>query len=183
MARRHAAATTPEGRYIASRIQDARRRGATNRQIGDAFGINERTVRKIVAGETPGTKIFAARMPKTKRPVSSPNIIRANVTLVDNDGNEIPRSVILKAPDLPGAKGRTAPTPFDIFRIPAMRQVAQREAEAMARRYGYRGGDATITGFQTVARRGPTSKLYIIRGTASRDEEYADWLREHTINQ
>jgi len=165
MARRKASAQSTEGRFIASRIQDARRRGATNAEIGDAFGMNERTVRKIVAGETPGTRVFARKMapPKGERRASTPNIFRADIELDDG----MVRTVNVKIPDLPTRTGKGAPTPFDVFRLPDLQQVADAEGRAMQRRYNM--GDARAPRFvglrQIVRRRAP--KLVTIRGVVS----------------
>lgn len=164
MARRKSQATTTEGRFIASRIQDARRRGATNRQIGEAFGINERTVRKIVSGETPGTRVYHRKMDAPKRPRSTPNIFRADLVIGEYDGREIVRSVNVKVPDLPTAKGKRAPTPFDVFRMPSLRSVALAEGDAMRRRYQLSAYAVKLAGLRSVAQRSASSKLIELRG-------------------
>lgn len=165
---RKSKASTPEGRFIASRIADAKRRGATNRQIGEAFGVNERTVRKIVAGETSGTRTYHRKMDAPKRPRSTPNIFRADLVIGEEDGREIVRSVNVKVPDLATARGKAAPTPFDVFRVPSLQQIAIAEGDAMRRRYGLSAFRVKLDGLRSVAQRGPTSKLVEIRGTAAR---------------
>lgn len=137
--RRRSAAKTTEGRIEAAAIQSARRRGMTNREIASRLGINERTVRKIVAGETSGTRIYAQRVTskQPKERVSSPNLFRADLRLgYDDDGFPIVRSINVKLPDVPGPTGPRAPTYFDILRFPDLESVAARESEAMTRRYG-----------------------------------------------
>lgn len=130
-ARRKSSATTPEGRLIASRIQDARRRGLTNKEIGTSFGINERTVRKIVAGETPGTRIYKEKAQPNKQRAST-NAFTVDIEIAKGEVRS--KNVIL--PDYTNAKGqRVAPTPFDVFRYPNLDEVAEREAENMRQRY------------------------------------------------
>lgn len=131
MARRKSSATTPEGRYIASRIQDARRRNLTNKEIAKAYGINERTVRKIIAGETPGTKIYKEKT-SVKGPRSTPNVFTADIQIADNEV----RSVNVLVPNYRNAKGESVPpTAFDLFRYPNLSEVADEEAAKMQRRY------------------------------------------------
>lgn len=164
MARRKSQATTTEARFIAARIRDAERRGYTQRQIGDAFGINERTVRKIKSGETSGTRTYHRKMDAPKRPRSTPNIFRADLIIGEQDGRDIVRSVNVKIPDLPTATGRKAPTPFDVFRLPTLAQVAIAEGDAMRRRYALGAFAVKLGGLRSVAQRSPTSRLVEIRG-------------------
>lgn len=160
--RRRSTATTDEGRFIASRIQDARRRGATNQEIADAFGIHERTVRKIVSGETPATRTFKRKMAPPSRPISTPNVFRADIELAPGEV----RTVNVKVPDLPTRQGRQAPTPFDVFRVPSLESVVAREERSMAIRYGFVGaGGRGLIGLRSVARRNPATRLIEIRGT------------------
>lgn len=160
MARRATPKPNPEARLLASRIQDARRRGATNREIGERFGMNERTVRKIVAGETPGTRIYAAKVPTPKVGGTTPNIMRANFDL----GDGVIRSRNVKIPNLPGIHGPVAPTPFDAFRLPELQGVAEAEGRAMQRRYGMTEANAPrLVGLQRIIQR-RAAKLITIKG-------------------
>jgi hypothetical protein len=159
-ARRHSAATTPEGRFEASRIQDARRRGYTNKQIATAWGINERTVRKIVAGETPGTRIYKERV-ETRQPRSSPNVFRADILVADGEV----RTINVRLPDYTNAKGqKVAPTAFDIFRYPDLDKVAMAEAKIMQQRYQFsQSYNASVVGLRPAARY--TKIPFVIEGT------------------
>lgn len=168
--RRRSAPATPEARIEASAIQQARRRGMTNREIADRLGINERTVRKIVSGETPGTRIFHKRMPEPTNRPASPNIFRADVRIgYDAQGKEIVRSVNVKLPDVPGPSGPRAPTYFDVLRLPDMRNVAQIEAEKMRNRYGelvtQEDAEAFISSLRAIIRRDESKTLHTIRGS------------------
>lgn len=134
--RRKARATTDEGRFIASRIQDARRRGYSTKIIADSYGINERTVRKILSGETSGRRLYAQHIAPTRdipfRAGTSPNIVRLDVVIgQDARGKDVVRTVNAKV-DL--VNGRT-PTPFDVLRMPNLALVAQAEADRMRRQY------------------------------------------------
>lgn len=168
--RRRATPSTPEARIEAAAIQRARSRGMTNAQIADRFGINERTVRKIVSGETPGTRIFAARMPAGKVKGASPNIFRADIRIgYAPDGSEVIRSVNVKIPDVQGPKGPRAPTFFDVLRLPDMQTVAKIEREKMQNRYGEQvhdpdTGDVQIISLRNIVKRDPTKTLHTIRG-------------------
>lgn len=162
-ARKHSAATSSEGRYIASRIQDARRRGVTNKEIAKAYDINERTVRKIVAGETPGTRIYQKRT-KTAGVRSSPNVFTVDIQIDDDEVRS--KNVIL--PDYTNAKGeKVAPTAFDIFRYPNLDKVAEAEARIMQQRYGMTGEyQPVVTGLRPVARYKKTP--FVVRGVERR---------------
>lgn len=140
--RRHSTARATEGRFIASRIQDARRRGATNREIADAFGVNERTVRKIVAGETSGVRTFG-RLEGVKRPSRAAaqsggtSIVRVNVIVgKDANGNDIYSSVNAQVPVLTTVGGgKRTPTQADIFRVPGLYDLIEAERSRLAARY------------------------------------------------
>ncbi len=167
--RKRSAARTPEARIEAAAIQAARRRGMTNKAIAERYGINERTVRKIVAGETSGTRIFHKRMPTVEGRAASPNIFRADVRIgYDAQGKDIIRSVNVKLPDVPGAKGMRAPNFFDVLRLPDMRSVAQTEAAKMRNRYGelvtQEDAEAFISSLRPIIRRDPEKTLHTIRG-------------------
>ena len=129
-ARKRSGATSQEGRYIASRIQDARRRGATNKEIATAYNINERTVRKIVAGETPGTKIYRERTTTTGKR-GSPNVFTVDIQISEDEVRS--KNVILPSRRKPNGDWLD-PTVFDMFRFPDLEQVAVEEARAMQRR-------------------------------------------------
>jgi hypothetical protein len=136
--RRRAAPSTPEARVEAAAIQQARRRGLTNRDIAQRLGINERTVRKIVAGETPGTRIYREKVTSqtSKDRPASPNIFRADLRIgQDAEGGDVVRTINVKLPDVPGARGRRAPNFFDVLRLPDLQGIANAEAMAMQQRY------------------------------------------------
>lgn len=160
--RRKSSASTTEGRFIASRVQDARRRGYTNREIAAAFDINERTVRKIVAGETSGKRTYRERVTPSEAPNAS--IVRLDLVVgLDAQGNEIIRTVNAKTPLV---RGRT-PTPFDVFRLPNMQAVADAEGKRLARQYEAMIAVHTtprISSLRPIARRNPNKRLVTIRG-------------------
>jgi hypothetical protein len=161
MARVRARATTGEGRFLASRIQDAKRRGATNEQIARAFGINERTVRRIRSGETSGTRTFGRLVaPSQKEPAkgANPSIVRVDIKLgKDAAGNDIVRTVNARVPTVTNIRGeRVTPTPADIFRIPGLPSLVQAEIDRLERQYGMlvvsgRGG--RVESFRPIALR------------------------------
>lgn len=137
---RRARAVTTEGRFLASRIQDAKRRGATNEQIARAFGINERTVRKIRSGESSGKRTFGRLVEPSqdaaRSPGASPSIIRVDIRL--SNGNI--RTVNARVPTVPTRSGRrVAATPADIFRIPGLESLIEAEIQRLERQYGIRG--------------------------------------------
>jgi hypothetical protein len=143
--RTRSAAQTGEGRFIASRITDARRRGATNADIARAFGINERTVRKIIAGETSGTATFERIAGKPRKAAETaverggnPSIVRVDIKLgVDSDGKDIVRTVNARVPTVRTLSGRmVTPTPADVFRIPKLAALISAEIERLERQYG-----------------------------------------------
>lgn len=162
-------ADRPESRELAARIQDAKRRGYTNKQIGEAFGMNERTVRRIRSGETPGTRIYKERVQAAPRG-SSPSIVRMDLLMgVDENGNEVVRTVNAKVPAMRTAKGmRRAPTPFDVFRLPDLASVATAEAKRLGREYGNLvarfAAPGTISSIRPIARRNPDKRLVTVRG-------------------
>lgn len=171
--RKRAAPATAEARTEAAAIQQARRRGMTNAEIGKRLGINERTVRKIVSGETPGTRIYRKRVTefqsKTGQRPASPNIFRADIRIgYDANDDEIIRSVNVKLPDVPGPKGRRAPTFFDVLRLPNLQSVAQIEAEKMRNRYGElvtrEDAESLIRTLRPIFRRDESKPLHKIVG-------------------
>lgn len=133
MARRRSTQKSDEGRFIAARIQNARRQGRTNAEIADAFGINERTVRKLVSGETSGKRLYKEHVAPTRRvDVRNKSIVRLDLVIgEDEQGNEIIRTVNAKTPLVNGQ----TPTPFDIFQLPDLQNVAQAEAARMIAQY------------------------------------------------
>lgn len=169
--RRHATPATPEARIEAAAIQRARSRGMTNAQIADRFGINERTVRKIVSGETSGTRIFRERMPSANVKGASPNIFRADIRIgYDPDGKEVIRSVNVKIPDVQGPRGPRAPTFFDVLRLPDFQTVAKIERQKMQNQYGEKiavtdTDDVALISLRNIVKRDPTKILHTIRGS------------------
>jgi predicted transcriptional regulator len=166
--RARSAASTEEGREIASRIQLARRHGATNKQVAQAFGINERTVRKIVAGETPGTRIYHQRT-TTAHVRQSPNVFKVDILIgYDENGDPVVRSQNVLLPNLRNRRGDLVPpTAFDALRFPDLYNVAATEARRMARQYGKqveREAFAVET-VHPVAFRNPRTILHTIKGT------------------
>lgn len=167
--RKRATPSSAEARIESAAIQGARRRGMTNREIAKRLGINERTVRKIVAGETSGRRIYRKRVTEIKERPATPNVFRADVRIgYDADGKEIIRSVNVKLPDVPGPKGKRAPTFFDTLRLPDLQSVAKQEAEKMRNRYGEfvtrEDAEAFIESLRPIYRRDPAKTLHTIRG-------------------
>jgi hypothetical protein len=178
MARRPLRKATPqdrdESRYIASRIQDASRKGHTQKEIGKAFGMDERTVRKVLRGETPGTRIYKSKV-STPPPKASPSIVRVDLEIKPDSNGRAPndpryngevRTINARVPALPAAKGvRTAPTPFDVFRLPNMEAVALAEGKRMQNIYQIGiGVTPRIVGVRPIVRRNPATVLYTITG-------------------
>ena len=159
MARRRSTPATAEARIIAAGIAQAERRGYTQKEIGKAFGINERTVRKIKRGETPGTRIYARKVPKPKAGGTTPNVFRLDLELDDG----MIRTVNLKAPNVLTAKGKRAPTPFDIFRMPGIQEAADAEAQRLKSQYGMSNADASavIAGLRHVEHRRAAVRITI----------------------
>jgi hypothetical protein len=161
MARRRAHARsrqeTSEGRFLAARIQDARRRGATNREIADAFGINERTVRKIVSGESTGRGTFRRLVEPTQRAAQgspNPSIVRVDLQVTYADGTTETRSVNARVPTIRTARGdRVTPTPADVFRLPGAIEAATAEADRLARQYGQSLAHARVTALRPILHR------------------------------
>lgn len=167
-----------EARYIASRIQDAKRRTNpatgkryTDKEIGAAFGINERTVRKIRSGETSGTRIYKSKIEKAPDK-ASPSIVRLDLEIgTDVNGNPVVRTVNAKVPALTSAKGkRVAPTPFDVFRLPDLSSVATAEGKRLQNQYagslGIRpNGAPRISTIRPILRRNPSTRLVTITGS------------------
>lgn len=168
--RRRAAATSPEGRFEASRIQDARRRGYTNREIASAFGINERTVRKIVSGETSGKRIYAEKVAPSRAPgKQNLSIVRLDLVIgKDAAGEDVVRTVNAKTPLV---RGRT-PTPFDAFLIPDLVAVAAVETDRLQRQYAGSvvvvnyAGAGRIASIRPIERRDAHKRLVTIVGRA-----------------
>lgn len=168
--RRKASATSAEGRFEASRIQAARRRGYTNREIASAFGINERTVRKIVSGETSGKRIYAEKIAPTRNvapEAQNLSIVRLDLVIGhDERGNEIIRTVNAKTPLI---GGRT-PTPFDVFLLPDLGAVAQSEMVRLQNRYqgsadvAHPASRVSISSIRPIVRRDARKRLVTIRG-------------------
>lgn len=133
--RRKATPSSSEARFEASRIQAARRRGYTNREIADAFGINERTVRKIISGETSGKRIYREKIAPTRNvgpEAQNLSIVRLDLVIgKDAQGHDVVRSVNAKTPLI---GGRT-PTPFDVLIMPDLAAVADAEALRLKRQY------------------------------------------------
>lgn len=132
---KRARATTSEGRFLASRIQDAHRRGYTNAEIARAYGVNERTVRKIRSGETSGRRTFG-RLVEPQRnvhPGASPSIVRVDIRLPNGEV----RSVNARIPTVRNARGQSVgATPADIFRMPQLQTLLDAEMARLARQYG-----------------------------------------------
>ncbi len=157
---RRSGATTPQARIITTAIRQGERRGEIQAQIAARLGLSgPRAVRKIKSGETPATRIFAAKM-RPMRPGSSPNIMRADIDL----GDGMIRTVNVKIPNVVSASGGTrAPTPFDVYRFPDLTSVAEAEGRAMQRRYDMQGANAPrFVGLRRIERRG-AAKLITIR--------------------
>lgn len=169
--RRKAGATSEEGRFEASRIQAARRRGYTNREIASAFGINERTVRKIVSGETSGKRIYREKIAPTRNVAPEArnlSIVRLDLVIgTDDAGNPVVRTVNAKTPLI---AGRT-PTPFDVFLLPDLGAVAQAEMQRLQNRYAgtqdvaHPASRVSISSVRPIVKRDPRKRLVTIRGT------------------
>lgn len=164
--RTRSTAATSEAREIASRIQLARRHGATNAQIARAFGINERTVRKIVAGETPGTRIYRERT-ETAHVRQSPNVFKVDILIgYDENGDPVIKSQNVLLPNIRNRRGELVPpNAFDALRYPDLYAVAHAEAVRMARQYGKQveREDFAIRQVHPVAFRNPRTVLHTIR--------------------
>lgn len=166
--KRSGAATT-EGRYLASRIQDAHRRGYTNAEIGRAYGINERTVRKIRSGETSGKRTFGRLVEPTQKaeivPGASPSIVRVDIKLPNGQV----RTVNARIPTLRDRSGKpVAPTPADVFRVPKLASLIDAEAERLVQHYGLTGAEysavhAHVVSFRPIALRRKPLRIEITR--------------------
>lgn len=157
---RRSRASTDEGRFLAARIADAKRRGATNAEIGVAFGINPRTVRKIRSGESSGRRTFGRLVEPSQRaaehlpPGASPSIVRVDLKFTDTNGTEAIRTVNARVPTVRTRSGKlVAATPADIFRIPNFATLVNAEAERLARQYGFSmdPAGATIRSMRPIA--------------------------------
>lgn len=146
--RRRSTPATVQARDIATTIRQGERRGLTQREIAATLGINERTVRKIKAGETSGTRTHERLTHRPRRPGATPNAFNAEF-IVGYDANNEPvyASANIIIADVRTRTGeRRAPTGLDVFRV-NIDAVVQRERAAMARRYDTQrlatGGTAT----------------------------------------
>lgn len=173
---RRSRATTTEGRFLASRIQDAHRRGATNAEIARAFGINERTVRKIRSGETSGRRTFGRLVEPTGRAIetgrergANPSIVRVDLKLgKDAAGNDVVRTVNARIPTIVNRRGqRVAATPADIFRIAGLNDLIDREIERLERQYGniVVTGRGSVLSFRPMVRRRKPLRIEITHYT------------------
>jgi hypothetical protein len=165
-AKRSQAATT-EGRYLTARIRLAKRQGHTNAEIGRAYGINERTVRRIASGETSGTRTFGRLVePSLKAdvlPGASPSIVRVDIRLAN--GNV--RTVNARIPTMRDRNGKAiAATPADVFRVPKLATLIDAEAARLAMHYGLTGADVTgghVVSFRPIALRRKPLRIEITR--------------------
>jgi len=173
---RKAQSSSDEGRFLASRIQDARRKGYSNRIIADSFGINERTVRKIVSGETSGKRLYAQHVAPSRAYTQNLSIVRLDLAIgKDAQGNDVIRSVNAKTTLV---NGKT-PTPFDVLRMPSLNAIAMAEADRMRRQYGgtnvleplddeeldeMAGRAPRITAIRPIRRRDPSKRMVVIQG-------------------
>lgn len=57
-------ARTVQAGYLARQIEQLRSRGLTRGQIAAQTGIGERTQRKLISGETPGTRVYRRIIPR-----------------------------------------------------------------------------------------------------------------------
>lgn len=57
-------ARTPQAGYLARQIERLRASGLTRREVAAQTGIGERTQRKLISGETPGTRVYRRIIPK-----------------------------------------------------------------------------------------------------------------------
>lgn len=162
-------ATSSEGRFLASRIQDAHRRGYTNAEIARAYGINERTVRKIRSGESSGRQTFGRLVEPSRRadvaPGASPSIVRVDIKLPNGEV----RTVNARIPTLRDASGKpVAPTPADVFRVPKLATLIQAEADRLVQHYGLTGAEfdavrAHVVSFRPIALRRKPLRIEITR--------------------
>lgn len=144
---RRSTATSDEGRFLTSRIRLAKRQGATNAEIGRAFGINERTVRKIASGETTGKRTYRRLVEPSLAAPSGQNLSIIRVDIMLSNG-EI-RTVNARVPTVRTRSGKlVAATPADIFRIPKLNSLIVAEMARLDRQYGgvpVEMGDAQAT--------------------------------------
>lgn len=172
---RKSRATTAEGRFLASRIQDAHRRGATNAEIGRAFGINERTVRKIRSGETSGRRTFAQLVEPSLRAQGGPNpsIVRVDIKIgEDAGGNDIIRTVNARIPTVVTRDGRRiSATPADVFRIPGLATLIDAEGKRLATQYAASmdrpGKGARVQSFRPISQRRRPLRIEVTGYTVS----------------
>lgn len=136
--RRRSEPATPQARELSRAIAQGKRLGLTNREIGETLGINERTVRKIRAGETPGTKTHRRIMATPKTPRAETGLFNAEFVVgYTSTGEEVvaSRNVTISKLRQPDGTYRD-PTPLDVFRVRGLAVVAAQERLALAQRYG-----------------------------------------------
>lgn len=135
--RKRSAPATSQGRDIARAIAEGKRQGLTNRQIGATLGINERTVRKIRAGETSGTKTYArlTRKPQTFR--AEKGLFNAEYVIgYDGSGQPIIGSTNVSIGQIRTLSGDYRdPTALDVFRVRRLAATIARERAQQARSY------------------------------------------------
>lgn len=143
--RKRSQPATPEARDLARAIGQGKRLGLTNREIGETLGINERTVRKIRAGETPGTRTHRRLTATPKTPRAEPGLFNAEFVVgYTPSGDEVIASRNVTISKIRQADGTMRdPTPLDVFRVRGLATVAAQERLALAQRYG---NVATVAG-------------------------------------
>lgn len=136
--RRRSQPATPEARDIALSIRQGERLGLTQREIAETLGINERTVRKIKAGETSGTRTYARVQRMPKGPRQETGLFNAEFVVGRTaSGEDVIASTNVTIPQLRTATGgMRAATPLDVFRVRGLAAVVAAERAAMIRRYG-----------------------------------------------
>lgn len=127
----------PTARDLALAVRQGERQGKTQREIGAALGINERTVRKIKSGETSGTRTTERLRRRPLRPGATPNAMNAEFVMgYDANGQPVLASANIIVTDVRTRHGtRRAPTALDVFRMPNLANVADAERKRMMRQY------------------------------------------------
>lgn len=137
MARRKATPSTQQGRDLARSIREGQRQRLTQKEIAATLGINERTVRKILSGETPGTRTHKrlTATPKARR--AERGLFNAEYVIgYDADGNAIIGSTNVNIGQIRGADGSMRdPTALDVFRIRRLASTIAQERAGLAQRY------------------------------------------------
>jgi hypothetical protein len=143
--RRRSEPATPEARQIARAIGEGKRQGLTNREIGEALGINERTVRKVRAGETSGVRTYKRVMQTPKTPRRETGLFNAEFVVgYTSTGESVVASRNVTISRIRNADGSyREPTPLDVFRVRGLAVVAAQERIALLQRYG---NVATVAG-------------------------------------